>query len=39
MPIPGVEQPAYREISERLRLRRYDGTADFAFAWYQEDGS
>ena len=36
MPIPGVEQPAYREISERLRLRRYDGTADFAFAWYQD---
>ena len=36
MAISGVEQPAYIEIHETLRLRRYDGTADFAFAWYQD---
>lgn len=36
MAIPGVEQPACIQISETLRLRRYDGTADFAFAWYQD---
>ena len=36
MAIPGVEQPACMEINETLRLRRYDGTADFAFAWYQD---
>ncbi len=37
MAIPGVEQPAYREINETLRLRRYDGTADFALPWYQDE--
>ena len=31
MAIPGVEQPAYIQIEDDLRLRRYDGTADFAF--------
>ena len=36
MAIPGVEQPAYIQINETLRLRRYDGTADFAFEWYQD---
>ena len=36
MAIEGVEQPAYMEINETLRLRRYDGTADFALAWYQD---
>ena len=32
MAIEGVEQPAYIKIEDDLRLRRYDGTADFAFA-------
>ena len=37
MAIEGVEQPAYIQIDETLRLRRYDGTADFAFPWYQDE--
>ena len=37
MAIPGVEQPAYLQIGENLRLRRYDGTADFALSWYQDE--
>jgi hypothetical protein len=32
MAIEGVERPACLDINETLRLRRYDGTADFAFA-------
>ncbi len=37
MAIPGVEQPAIIEINETFRLRRYEGTADFALAWYQDE--
>ena len=37
MAIEGVEQPAHIQISETLRLRRYDGTADFALPWYQDE--
>ncbi len=37
MAIVGVEQPAYIEIEDDLRLRRYDGTADFALPWYQDE--
>lgn len=37
MAIEGVEQPAYIEIEDDLRLRRYDGTADFALPWYQDE--
>ena len=36
MAISGVDQPAFIQINKTLRLRRYDGTADFAFAWYQD---
>ena len=36
MAIQGVDQPEYIQISDDLRLRRYDGTADFAFSWYQD---
>ena len=36
MAIPGVEQPAYIQIEDDLRLRRYDGTAYFALPWYQD---
>ena len=36
MAIQGVDQPDYIQISDDLRLRRYDGTADFAFSWYQD---
>ncbi len=37
MAISGVEQPACIQISEVLRLCRYDGTADFALPWYQDE--
>ena len=37
MAILGVDQPESIEINQVLRLRRYDGTADFAFAWYQDE--
>lgn len=37
MAILGVDQPESIEINQALRLRRYDGTADFAFAWYQDE--
>lgn len=30
MAILGVEPPAFFPINETLRLRRFDGTADFA---------
>ena len=37
MAIEGVAQPASIQIHDDLRLRRFDGTADFAFAWYQDE--
>ena len=37
MAIEGVDQPAYIEIEDTLRLRRYDGTADFALPWYRDE--
>lgn len=37
MAIEGVEQPACIQIEDHLRLRRYDGTADFALPWYQDE--
>ena len=37
MAIRGVDQPACIQIDPTLRLRRYDGTADFAFTWYQDE--
>ena len=37
MAIQGVEQPAYIQIEDSLRLRRYDGTADFALPWYEDE--
>ena len=37
MAIQGVDQPDYIQISDNLRLRRYDGTADFALPWYQDE--
>jgi RimJ/RimL family protein N-acetyltransferase len=36
MPIPGIEQPAFIQVDEKIRLRKYDGIYDFAFAWYQD---
>ena len=37
MAIAGVEQPVSIQINETLRLRRYEGTADFALGWYQDE--
>ena len=37
MAIQGVDQPTYIQIENDLRLRRYDGTADFALPWYQDE--
>ena len=37
MAIEGVAQPTSIQIHDDLRLRRFDGTADFAFAWYQDE--
>ncbi len=36
MPIPGVTQPETIEVSNDIRLRKYDGNYDFAFSWYQD---
>lgn len=37
MPIPGTEQPEILTVDEEIRLRRYDGSYDFAFDWYQDE--
>ena len=37
MAMAGVGQPDYIQIQDVLRLRRYDGTADFALCWYQDE--
>lgn len=37
MPIPGIPQPEQLPLSPALRLRRYDGPADRALAWYQDE--
>lgn len=37
MAINGVEQPEVIQITEELRLRKYDGMYDFAFEWYQDE--
>ena len=36
MPISGTTQPEIIQIDETLRLRKFDGVFDFAFAWYQD---
>ena len=34
MPIQDIDQPERLSVTERLRLRKYDGTHDFALSWY-----
>ena len=34
MPIPGIVQPDILPVSDRLRLRKYDGVFAFALPWY-----
>lgn len=36
MPMQGIEQPELIQIDGSLRLRKYDGCHEFAFAWYQD---
>lgn len=36
MPLTGIEQPMLLPIDSTLRLRKYDGRHDFAYAWYQD---
>lgn len=36
MPIPGIKQPELIQVDCQLRLRKYDGSYDFAFDWYQD---
>lgn len=36
MAIPGIQQPEFLTVDERLRLRKFDGVFDFALAWYQD---
>lgn len=37
MPMEAIAQPELLPVSDRLRLRKYDGQADFALAWYQDE--
>ena len=37
MAIQGIKQPDLIQIDDTLRLRKYDGTHDFALAWYQDE--
>lgn len=36
MAISGVTQPEVLQVTDELRLRKYDGVYDFAFTWYQD---
>lgn len=36
MPITGIEQPEIVQISDTLRLRRFDRAGEDAFQWYQD---
>jgi len=37
MPIPNVIQPEMLYVDKTLRLRKFDGSFDFAFDWYQDE--
>lgn len=37
MAIEGIVQPDIIEVDNGLRLRKFDGTCDFAFEWYQDE--
>lgn len=37
MPIAGIPQPEILTVDDTLRLRKYDGTFDFAWNWYQDE--
>lgn len=39
MPIPNVTQPDILLIDGALRLRKFDGSFDFAFDWYQDENT
>lgn len=37
MAIPGIKQPKYINVSDYIRLRRFDNNFDFALEWYQDE--
>lgn len=37
MPIPGIVQPDILPVSDRLRLRKFDGVFAFSLPWYQDE--
>lgn len=37
MPISGIEQPEVINITNELRLRKFDDKYSFALAWYQDE--
>ena len=37
MAISGIVQPDVIQITDELRLRKYDGIYEFAFDWYQDE--
>lgn len=36
MPLPGIEQPEIIPLTEKLRLKKYDGHYEKALAGYQD---
>lgn len=37
MPIPNITQPDFIDITTEIRLRKYNGKAEFALNWYQDE--
>ena len=37
MPIPNIIQPDFIYITTEIRLRKYNGKAEFALYWYQDE--
>lgn len=37
MPIPNIIQPNFIYITTEIRLRKYNGKAEFALYWYQDE--
>ena len=37
MPIENIKQPELLRVSDSLRLRKYDGSHDFALSWYLDE--
>lgn len=37
MPIAGIEQPEYINVSDDIRLHKFDNNFNFALEWYQDE--